>query len=99
MLSYQIVSQNEAYNNFFKLLEKIEESRQVYIVNRDNGENIALIAESDLKSLVETVFLLRSPKNAIRLMEAIEESKTGKIKPQSIEDLKQELAIEQDDEL
>lgn len=81
MLSYQIVSPNKAYNDFFKLLETIVESRQVYIVNRDNGENIALIAESDLTSLLETVYLLRSPKNAIRLMEAIEESKTGKIKP------------------
>lgn len=47
MLSYQIVSPNEAYNEFFKLLETIEESRQVYIVNRDNAENVALIAESD----------------------------------------------------
>lgn len=99
MLSYQIISQNEAYNDLFKLLETIVESRQVYIVNRDNGENVALIAESDLTSLLETVYLLRSPKNAIRLMEAIEESKTGKIKPQSIEDLKQELGIEQDNEL
>lgn len=98
MLSYQIVSPNEAYNDFFKLLETIEESRQVYIVNRDNAENVALIAESDLTSLLETVYLLRSPKNAIRLIEAIKESKTGKIKPQSIEDLKQELGIELDNQ-
>lgn len=95
MLSYKITSPTEARNDFFKLLETIVESRQVYIVNRRDGENVALIAESDLTSLVETVYLLRSPKNASRLMEAIEESKTGKIKPQSIEELKQELRIEQ----
>jgi antitoxin YefM len=47
MLSYQIISPNEAHNDFFKLLETIVENRQVYIVNRDNGENVALIAESD----------------------------------------------------
>ncbi|RUT06081.1 hypothetical protein DSM106972_032870 [Dulcicalothrix desertica PCC 7102] len=96
MLSYQITSPTEARNDFFKLLETIVESRQVYIVNRRDGENVALIAESDLTSLVETVYLLRSPKNASRLMEAIEESKTGNIKPQSIEELKQELGIEQE---
>ncbi|BAZ13262.1 hypothetical protein NIES4071_51010 [Calothrix sp. NIES-4071] len=96
MLSYQITSPTEARNDFFKLLETIVESRQVYIVNRRDGENVALIAESDLASLVETVYLLRSPKNASRLMEAIEESKTGNIKPQSIEELKQELGIEQE---
>lgn len=96
MLSYQITSPTEARKDFFKLLETIVESRQVYIVNRRDGENVALIAESDLTSLVETVYLLRSPKNASRLMEAIEESKTGKIKPQSIEELMQELGIEQE---
>lgn len=96
MLSYKITSPTQARNDFFKLLETIVESRQVYIVNRRDGENVALIAESDLTSLVETVYLLRSPKNASRLMEAIEESKTGNIKPQSIEELKQELAIEQE---
>lgn len=59
---------------------------------------MALIAESDLLSLVETVYLLRSPTNAKRLFEAISESKTGKITPQSLEQLKQELGIEQEEE-
>ena len=69
----------------------------VYIINRGEGENVALIAESDLMSLVETVYLLRSPKNARRLVDAIDESKTGKIKPQTIEELQQELGIEQEE--
>lgn len=56
-------------------------------------ENVALIAESDLRSLVETVYLFRSSKNARHLFDAIEESTTGKIKPQSIEELKEELGI------
>ncbi|EDX71985.1 hypothetical protein MC7420_5129 [Coleofasciculus chthonoplastes PCC 7420] len=53
-----------------------------------------MISESDLTSLVETVYLFRSPTNARRLLDAIEESKTGKIKPQTIEELEQELGIE-----
>jgi antitoxin YefM len=48
--------------------------------------------------LVETVYLLRSPENARRLLDAIDESKTGKIKPQSITELQQELGIEQEEE-
>lgn len=59
-----------------------------------NDENLALMTESDLKSLVETVYLLKTPANASRLLDAIEESKAGKIKPQTIEELKQELGIE-----
>jgi antitoxin YefM len=97
MLSYEITSPTDARNDFFKLLDQVVQNHQVYIINRRDGENVALIAESDLMSLVETVYLLRSPANARRLMDAMEESKTGKIKPQTIAELQQELGIEQEE--
>ncbi|NEP12608.1 MAG: prevent-host-death protein [Symploca sp. SIO2C1] len=98
MFSYKITSPNNARNDFFELLDLVVENNQVYIINRSDGENVALIAESDLVSLVETVYLLRSPANVRRLYDAIEESKTGQIQPQSIEELKQELGIDQEEE-
>lgn len=97
MLSYKITSPTDARNDFFKLLDLVVQDHQVYIINRCEGENVALIAESDLISLVETVYLLRSPTNARRLIDAIEDSKTGKIKPQAIAELQQELGIEQEE--
>ena len=96
MLSYKITSPTDARNEFFKLLDLVVKDHQVYIINRREGENVALIAESDLISLVETVYLLRSPTNARRLIDAIEDSKTGKIKPQAIAELQQELRITQE---
>jgi len=98
MLSYEITSPTEARNTLFQLLEKVVEDNQVFIINRRNGENVALIAESELRNLVETVYLLRSPANAHHLFSAIEESITGKIKAQSINELKEELGIEQEKE-
>lgn len=97
MLSYKITSPTDAKNDLFKLLDQVVENHQVYIINRREGENVALIAESDLLSLVETVYLLRSPANARRLMDAIEESKTGKIEPQTIAELQQELEIDKEE--
>jgi hypothetical protein len=45
-------------------------------VKRDGTDkNVALIAETDLSSLIETVYLLRSPANAIRLHRAINRAK------------------------
>ena len=88
-------SPTEAKNDFFNLLEQVAENQQVFIVDRPEGENVALIAESELASLMETVYLLRSPANAKRLFDALAESKSGKIQPQTIEELKQELGIEQ----
>ena len=98
MFSYEITSPTNARNDLFKLLDLVVANHQVYIINRRDGENVALIAESDLVSLVETVYLLRSPANASRLLEAIEESKTGKIQAQTIAELQQELGIEQKEE-
>ncbi|MGF1542544.1 MAG: type II toxin-antitoxin system Phd/YefM family antitoxin [Pleurocapsa sp.] len=98
MLNSQIISPTEARNDWFNLLNAIVENHQVYIINRRNGENVALIPESDLVSLVETVYLFRSSTNARRLLEAIEESKTGKIKAQSVSELQQELGIGQEEE-
>jgi antitoxin YefM len=98
MFSYKITSPTDARNNFFQLLDAVTENHQVYIVNRRNGENVALIAEADLVSLVETVYLLRTPANARRLMDAITESKAGKIHPQTIAELQQELGLGQQEE-
>lgn len=97
MFDSQIISPTEARKDLFNLLNTIVENHQVYVINRRNGENVALIPESDLVSLVETVYLFRSPTNARRLLEAIEESKTGKIEPQSLSELQQELKIEQEE--
>jgi antitoxin YefM len=98
MFSYEITSPTEARNQFFKLLELVADNHQVYLVNRRDGENVALIAESDLMSLIETVYLFRSPANAQRLLDAIAESKSGQIQPQSIAELQKELNLGQEEE-
>ncbi|MGL5944332.1 MAG: type II toxin-antitoxin system Phd/YefM family antitoxin [Waterburya sp.] len=93
MFSYEITTPTDARNNFFKLLEEVAKNHQVFIVNRRDGENVALISESDLTSLIETVYLLRSPANGRRLLDAIAESQSGKIQPQTIAELKQDLKV------
>ena len=83
MFSYEITSPTDARKGFFQLLDQVAENHQVFIINRRGGENVALIAESDLTSLVETVYLLRTPANARRLLDAIAQSKSGNIQPQT----------------
>jgi antitoxin YefM len=89
----QETSPSAAQQDFFQILDRIAEDREIYIINRPDGENIALIPESDLNSLIETVYLFRSPANARRLLDALDEVKSGKIAPQSIEDLQRELGV------
>jgi antitoxin YefM len=48
----------------------------------------------ELSSLLETAHLLRSPKNAQRLLAALRRAKTGKAQPRTMEQLRRELKIE-----
>ena len=97
MLSTHIETPTNARKNFFQLLKKVVEEQEVVVINCREGENVALIAESELVNLVETVHLLRSEANARRLFAALSDSKEGKIKPQSLEELYEELGIEQEE--
>jgi antitoxin YefM len=93
MFTSEITTPTEARAGFFQLIDRVAENHQICIINRREGENVALIAESDLNSLMETVYLFRSPANAQRLLDAMAEVKSAKLVPQSIEELKQELGI------
>jgi antitoxin YefM len=101
MIAQSTASATDARKNFFSLLEQVANDHQVVIVKRRDGENVALIAESDLSSLYETAYLLKSPQNAQRLFEALERSKARDEKPveeiptdQAIFQLRQEFGIE-----
>jgi antitoxin YefM len=94
----EITSPTEARAGFFQLLDRVVQNHQVCIINRHDGENVPLIAESDLNSLIETVYLLRSPANARRLLDSLDEFRSGKIAPQSIEELCQELRFSGEEE-
>jgi antitoxin YefM len=97
-------SPTDARKNFFSLLEQVANDHQVVVVKRREGENVALIAESDLSSLYETAYLMKSPQNARRLFEALERSKVRDEQPvagistdRAIAQLRQELGLEQEE--
>jgi antitoxin YefM len=82
-----------ARSHLASLLKQVVDNREIAIIKRRDGKNVALIAEDELSSLLETVYLLRSPRNAKRLLDALERAKAGATKPQTIEELCQELGI------
>ena len=80
--------------NLATLLKKVAADREIVIIDRRGSENVALVAESELSSLMETAHLLRSPKNARRLLTALRRAQSKKVKPRSIEQLRQELGFD-----
>jgi antitoxin YefM len=65
------------------------------IQRNGKSKNVALIAEEDLSSLMETVYLLRSPTNAARLHGAIDRAKKRDLEgypDQEVDDPAQSIA-------
>jgi len=81
-------------SQFGKTLQRSAENREVVIINRSGNEDVALIAAHELSSLFETAHLLRSPKNAQRLLVALNRARSRKLKPQSVAKLRREMKIE-----
>ena len=52
------------------LCDQVAESREPYVIERRNSENVVLMSEAELDSLLETAHLLRSPDERQKLLEA-----------------------------
>jgi len=87
------VSYSNAREKLATLIEEVIEDREIVIINRRGYEDVALVAASELSSLLETAHLLRSPKNAQRLLQALNRAQSNLVKPQSLEELQQEIGL------
>jgi antitoxin YefM len=84
----------QARANLALLCNAVADTREPYIIERRNGENVALISEAELNSLLETAHLLRSPRNARRLASALERARGGQAAPTSLRQLRQSLGLD-----
>lgn len=82
-----------ARQNLAKLLSEVSENREIVYVTRRKGERVAMISEDELSGLLETVHLLRSPKNARRLLAALNRAAKGKPKPMALDELREKVGL------
>lgn len=93
------VAYTNARNGLASLLDRVTKNKEIIIINRRHKPDVALISKEELNSLLETVYLLRSPANAEQLFKAIEESRqmdNAIIESQSVADLREDLGIVRD---
>jgi len=83
----------DARTRFAGLCDAATINREVIIIHRRGSEDVALIAADELASLQETAHLLRSPKNARRLLVALERALQRSGKPESLNSLKNEMGL------
>jgi antitoxin YefM len=71
------ISASEARQRLFPLLEQVNTDHQPVRITSKAGDAVLMSAD-DYDSWQETVYLLRSPENARRLMEAVVRDKAGR---------------------
>jgi len=79
------------------VLDQVANDREVVIVRRRGAKDVALIPADELAGLLETAYLLRSPRNAERLMASIREARQGKGRRMSLEQLRREFGLDAKD--
>ena len=72
------ITYTSARENLAKTIEKVVSDRDPVIITKKNDMSVVMISLEDYESLQETAYLLRSPKNARRLLESIAELEEGK---------------------
>jgi antitoxin YefM len=91
---------SNARQNFARLMDKVTNDREVVFINRQSQkgrvQRVALVDADELAGLEETAHLLRSPKNAARLLKALKRALGGKgkaVKPSTVAALKRDIGL------
>jgi antitoxin YefM len=83
----------EARQNLARLLDRVVEDHDVVFIRRRARQRVALVAADELASLMETAHLLRSPRNAARLLAALQRALKNTGRPKSVAHLRRELGL------
>ena len=84
----------KAQANLADLCDQVTADRDVVVISRRGADDVALVAASELSGLLETAHLLRSPKNARRLMTAMKRAQLRRGNVGSVSRLRQEIGID-----
>jgi antitoxin YefM len=68
---------SEFRNELKRYLDNVEFNNETLIIKRGSGKGTVLLSLDEYNSIMETLHLLKSKKNAKRLFESIEQMKTG----------------------
>ena len=74
------VSFTEARNRMKAVLDQVVNDADCIVITRRDSEDAVVMSLDYYNSLIETVYLLKSPANAAHLSKSIEQFRTGQAK-------------------
>jgi antitoxin YefM len=75
------------------VMDRVANDHEVVIIVRKGEKKVAMVPADELSGLMETAHLLRSPKNAQRLLTALRRAVSRKGKPERLEKFRREIGL------
>ncbi len=71
------ITYSRARANLAQTIDSVCENHEPIIITKKNNRSVVMLSLDDYQSLEETAYLLRSPNNARRLIDSINELEAG----------------------
>ena len=78
------ITYTTARANLADTMDRVCDDHEPIIITRNSQQAVVMMSLDDFKALEETSYLLRSPKNARRLLESISNLEAGKGKERKL---------------
>jgi antitoxin YefM len=72
------ITYTAARENLAATMQRVCEDRAPVVITRRRDQAVVMIALADYEAIEETAYLLRSPRNAARLREAVDQLREGR---------------------
>jgi antitoxin YefM len=87
----------DARARFAELLDAVVKDRETVVIQRRRSEDVVMVAADEFASLYETAHLLRSPRNAARLLKALERALGDQGTQLTPDELRREVGLAEKD--
>ena len=71
------ITYTRARANLAQTIDSVCDNHEAVIITKKNNRSVVMLSLEDYQALEETSYLLRSPKNAMRLLDSINELEAG----------------------
>jgi len=82
--SMKAITYTAARENLASTMDRVCEEAAPVLITRKRDQSVVMLSLSEYEQLAETAYLLRSPVNARRLLDAIADLEKGRGKPRKI---------------
>jgi antitoxin YefM len=76
----RIVNYTDARNGLKGVLDQVIDDADVTVITRRDAPDAVVMSKQHYDGMMETLYLLRSPKNAERLLQSVADIRAGKAK-------------------